>query len=80
MAMGADEAIGDSPRDRFLPAPAAKANPPPRPSPASGPATNGARAAKAAPAAPPPPQSAILALARQLADSAGNLSELRAIV
>lgn len=80
MAMGADEAIGEVPRDRFLPAPAAKANPPPRPSPVSGPATDGARAAKAAPVAPPPPQSAILASARQLADSAGNLAELRAIV
>jgi uracil-DNA glycosylase len=74
VAMGADEAIGENPRDRFTPAPAAKTNPPPR----SAPAAARASEAKAPPA--PAPHSAILASARQLADSAGNLAELRSIL
>ena len=88
LAMGADEAIGEIPRDRFARPPAAKANPAPLSPPissASSGAITGLRPREAAaspppPASPPAPQSAILASARQLADSAGNLSELRAIV
>jgi DNA polymerase len=79
LAMGADEAIGENPRDRFVPAPAAKANPPPRGVPVSGPATVRSSEAKAPPPAPAP-HSATLASARQLADSAGNLAELRSIL
>jgi DNA polymerase len=96
VAMGADEAIGEIPRDRFAHPPAVKSNPPPLGSPVSGPVSGHASGASTSPitghrpreaaasplpaASPPPPQSAILASARQLADSAGNLSELRAIV
>jgi len=78
VAMGADEAIGENPRDRFMPAAAAKANPPPRSAPTSGAAN--VRPGAAMPPPAPAPQSALLASARQLADSAGNLAELRSIV
>src|ERR1700733_4000965 len=77
VAMGADEAIGENPRARFMPAAAAKANPPPRSAPASGAAN--VRPGAAMPPPAPAPQSALLASARQLADSAGDLGELRSI-
>ena len=90
VAMGADEAIGAAPRDRFAHPPAVKTNPPPLSPPVSGPAFGAStspitshrprEAPASPPPSPPPQQSAVLASARQLADSAGNLSELRAIV
>jgi DNA polymerase len=74
VAMGADEAIDASPRDRFAAPPR-----PARPLPTAPIAlTPNPAATMAAPAIAA--QSAILASARELADSAGDLAALRAAV
>jgi len=86
--MGADEAIGDAPVDRFTvraaspPTPAARPAPAAPRAPSAAPASVARPAPRPTPAAPPPlpSGSAAVASARALAAAASNVQELEAAV